>query len=205
MPWVPLLAGCCAGIVATGVLALFARGLAQPSVLGTWTRAAFVPVVAGVAFLLHDPYRQLAGALPVRAWLTTALRVALALPLLAGTCGAELWLADAASRLEGGLAAGFAAELAVEFAAAATIALAAAAAVARGRWHDLGGALAAPGALAALALLVLLAPHLQRQHLLPSRLLTPQLPPSLLAAAAAALVCWASRDPWRRLRCPGTS
>lgn len=64
MPWGPLLAGCLTGIGVTAALRIFAGPIETPVDLGAGVRASFVPVVAGLAFLLHDPCRQLTGALP---------------------------------------------------------------------------------------------------------------------------------------------
>jgi hypothetical protein len=211
MPWVPLLAGCCAGTGLTAALALLAGSLQQPLALGIFIRAAFVPVLAAAAFLPADPVRQLTGALPARAWLTPAMRLALALPVLAGTCWAELRLAGLAFAADLRVAGVHpqplpAAGLAAELAGCCAIALAVAALVARGRWHDLGGALAAPAAVAVLAALALLP-----VHLLPAGMvgLTRHQQHAWAGAArgwlavtviAFAVACWAARDPWRRWR-----
>ena len=93
LPWGPLLAGCLSGIGVTAALRIFAGPIETPVDLGAGVRASFVPVIAGLAFLLHDPHRQLTGALPAASWLTPAIRVALALPVLALTGAIQLHLA----------------------------------------------------------------------------------------------------------------
>jgi hypothetical protein len=209
MPWGPLIAGCCAGVCVSAALARLARTLPDPSALASGARLAFVPVVAGVAFLLHDPHGQLTRVLPARAWLTSAVRLALALPVLAGAWWAQLSLDGAALTTYLHQAGQRPAlpwlGLTAELAAGCALALAAAALVGRGRWQDLGGAVAAPAALAALAVLVLVP-----LHLLPAALAGMSVAQhhawiaagrrwGVVAVAAAALACWASRDPWRRL------
>jgi hypothetical protein len=211
MPWGPLLAGCGTGICVGLAVALF-RGLSQsPPAIAAGVRASFVPVVTGLAFLLHDPHRQLTVALPVRAWLPSAVRVALALPVLGATSGAELYLAARALAADlRGMGAGPAGlpwiALAAELAAWCLLALAAAAVVARTRWHDLGGVVAALSAIAVLAFL-----GLAPLHLLPTAFIGMTAAQrhawtlawqlwAVVAVAAAALATWASRDPWRRAR-----
>lgn len=211
MPWGPLLAGCGTGICVSLAAALSRGATQQPPQIVLGVRASFVPVMVGLAFLLHDPHRQLTAALPARAWLTSAVRVALALPVVAVTCSAELYVA--AQALAANLRAAGAGSvalpwtaLAAEFAAWCLLALAAGAVVARTRWHDLGGVVAAPCAIAALAIL-----GLAPLHLLPTAFTDMTAAErhawtlawrlwagfSLAAIAAAA---WASRDPWLRAR-----
>ena len=211
MPWGPLVAGCGTGICVAQAMALFRGPLQSPPGVVLGLRASFVPVMTGLAFLLHDGHRQLTGALPVRAWLTSAVRAALALPLLCATAGAELVLAARALAADprrpgaGPVALPWTA-LAAELAAWCLLALAAAALTARTRWHDVGGVVAALGALATLAVLALAPLHLlptaftgmtaaERQAwTLAWRLWL------VVAVLAAALAAWASRDPWLRTR-----
>jgi hypothetical protein len=216
MPWGALLAGCGAGICICLAVALF-RGAGQQSadiVLGI--RGGFVPVMAGIAFLLHDPYRQLAAASPAPAWLTSAVRVALALPVLTVTCWVQLHLAGralgadlraAAGRGPGAEAASLPwIALAGEFTAWCGLALAAAAVLARTRWQDLGGVAAALCALAMLAIF-----GLAPLHALPAQFADMTKPDqhawtmawrlwAAVTPAALALAAWASRDPWLRMR-----
>ena len=95
-PWVPLLAGCCAG---TGLsLAMdFTARTQDPRLVATLVRASFVPVLAGLAFVLQDRHWLLSASLPVPGWIATAMRAGLVLPFLAVTC----WLQqpDGADRL----------------------------------------------------------------------------------------------------------
>jgi 1,4-dihydroxy-2-naphthoyl-CoA hydrolase len=211
IPWGPLLAGCGAGVCAGLAMALFRGPIRSPPGVMLGLRAGFVPVMTGLAFLLDDPHRQLTAALPVRAWLTRAVRVLLALPVICATAWAEFVLGTRALAADPrGPDARPAAlpwtALAAELAAWCLLALAAAAIMARTRWHDVGGVVAALGALATIAVLAVAPLHLlptaftdmtaaERQAwTLAWRLWL------VVALVAAALAAWASRDPWLRTR-----
>jgi hypothetical protein len=208
--WGPLLAGCLTGIGVVVTLRIFAGPIETPPSLGIGIRASFVPVIAGLAFLLHDPHRQLTAALPARAWLTPALRVAMALPVLGLGCAVQLLVAGRA------LAADLQAAgkppaalpwlaLAAELIAWCALALALAAGLERTRWHDLAGIVAAIGAMAVVGALALVPLHLlpatiadmttaqQRQWAWAWQLW------AAAAAAAAVIAGWAAGDPWRRI------
>lgn len=179
MPWAPLLTGCLAGLAMTAVLWVLARRGAGPDALSLGLRGSFIPLMAGAAFLLHDANRQLTTTLPARAWLTPALRVALALPVLAATAAAQLAIASQALRADlgrdvqeglrfpGQAAPGLAGlpglpwlALAAEAAAWCAVAIALAAALERTRWQDQAGLIAALGALALVAAATQLPLHL---------------------------------------------
>jgi hypothetical protein len=166
LPWGPLLAGCCAGIAVTVALRIYAGGGTEtPADVSVGVRCSFVPVIAGVAFLLHDPYRQLTGAMPARAWLMAALRVALAMPVLVLSAAIQLGLADWALATDlqvAGQPAGGLPWIAVadELAAWCALALALSAALERTRWHDLAGLGAAVGTLAVVGALAVPPLHL---------------------------------------------
>jgi hypothetical protein len=213
LPWGALLAGCLTGIAVTAALRRFAGPIETPVDLGAGVRASFVPVIAGLAFLLHDPHRQLTGALPTRAWVTPAIRVALALPVLALTGAIQLHLAARAlaadQRAAGQPAAGLPwVALTTELAAGSALALLLAAGLERTRWRELAGVVAAIGALAVAAALALLPLHMlpaaitdmtsaqARQWIAASRLW------AVTGGAAALVAGWAAGDPWRRVRSP---
>lgn len=213
LPWGPLLAGCLTGIGVTAALRVFAGPVETPAELGAGVRASFVPAIAGLAFLLHDPQRQLTGALPAPPWLTSALRVALALPVLALTGAIQLDLAARALavdlRAAGQPPAGLPwVALTAELAAWCAFALAFAAALERTRWGDLAGFAAAALALAAVGALAVLP-----LHLLPAAIVATTRAQQhrwtaawrfwAAAGGTAALVAgWAVGDPWRRARLP---
>ncbi len=207
--WGPLLAGCVSGIGVTVALRIFAGPIESPSALGTGIRVSFIPVIAGLAFLLHDPGRQLTGTLPARAWLPSALRVAVALPILCLSCLIQLLTAARAIAVDlhaigqpGSLPW---LALTAEFIAWCAVALALAAGLERTRWHDLAGLVAAVCALLVVGALALVPLHLlpatiadmssaqQRQWTAAWRLW------AAAAAAAAVVAGWAAGDPWRRV------
>ncbi len=218
LPWGPLLAGCLAGIGVAAALRIFAGPIETPVDLGAGIRASFVPVVAGLAFVMHDPYRQLTGALPAWPWLTPAIRVGLALPVLALSCLIQLQVAARAlaadlHTVNHGLASHGVAGLpwvafTAEFAAWCALAIALAASLDRTRWRDQSGFAAAALALAMVGGLALLPVHLlpaaitamtsaQRQHWTDAWRLW-----VTCGVAAAMIASWAAGDPWRRLRWP---
>jgi hypothetical protein len=208
MPWGALAAGCATGLV----ISLAARLLAPsspPGSVGVIMRAASIPLVISFAFLAYDPHRNLTAALPAPAWLTTAAHVAFAVPAVSLTASLQLMLA--AAELHGGRSYGVPAahlpwpSFLAQLTACSAMALAAAAIVSRSGWHDLGGALAAPAALAVATLLAVLP-----LRLLPAAvtgLTGPRHPARIqaepiwwaLGLLAALIACWASRDPWSRL------
>jgi hypothetical protein len=213
LPWGPLLTGCLTGIAVTAALRIFAGPIETPVELGAGVRASFVPVIAGLAFLLHDPHRQLTGALPVPPSLTSAIRVALALPIFALTGAIQLRLAARALAVDLHAAGQLPAELpwvalSAELAAWCAIALALAAGLERTRWRDIAGFAAAALVLAAVGALALIP-----LHFLPAAII------SMTSAqrhdwtvawrlwvatggAAALIASWAAGDPWRRVRLP---
>lgn len=206
-----LLAGCAVGLCISLAAHLLGHPFQQPASITLTVRAAFVPVVADVAFLASGPHRALAASLPAPTWLITAAHLLIALPLLVLTAWIQLSLGaadlSAALRFQGAAAAPLPwTALGSELAAWLAVALAAAALVARTRWSDLGGAIAAPAALAFLALLALAPAHLfptaftaesRSQH---SAWLHAEWGWWALGVIAALVLGWASRDPWLRLR-----
>jgi hypothetical protein len=211
LPWGPLVAGCAVGLGVSLAAYQFAQPFQQVAGLSLTVRAAFVPVVAAVAFLASGPHRNLTAALPAPAWLTMAAHLVIALPVLALTAWTQLEFAAASLRTDlrfQNMAdvhlpwSSFCAELT----AWSAVAVAAAALVARTRWNDLGGAMSAPVALAFIALLAR-----TPLHLFPTAF-TGLTPPEhsawlqaqwrwwALALMAALMACWASRDPWLRFR-----
>lgn len=191
MPWGTLLGGCAIGLAASAVANRFAGPAPDSAGVTAVLQAAFVPLALVAAFLAADPHRRLVAALPAPAWLTAATHTALALPVLAVTAVLQLRLAAAE------LAAGQRytpvpahlprSALWAELAAAAAIALAIASVVARTRWHELGGAIAAPVSLAVIAAMNAAWADVTWRLL-------------LVGALAVATAAWAQRDPWLRWR-----
>lgn len=204
VPWGTLIVGSAAGVGFSLAVRAFAHPATPQAELVTGVRLAFVPPLVGLGFVLHDRHRQLAGALPVPAWVTSALRVVLALPLVAATCWLQFWLVTKAKLPVP--------PVATEMAGCGLITLAVAAAVERGRWRDLGGGAAVPAALALIGVLAVLS---MLKHspvrLLPtvfSGMTAAQLREwdrawlawAAAGAAAAVAAGFFSRDPWRRIR-----
>jgi len=210
-PWGPLLAGCLAGIGVTLALRIFAGQSESAAALGVGVRASFLPLTAGVAFLLHDPARQLTGALPARAWLTPAMRAGLALLVLCGSCTLQFAVAAGALavdlRAAGQPSAGLPwLALAGELAAWCAVALALAAGLERTRWQNLAGVIAAMGAMAMVGALARAPFHLFSATIADMTRAQQQqwtLAWQLWVAAGIAAGCaaaWAVGDPWRRAR-----
>jgi hypothetical protein len=190
MPWGTLLGGCVIGLAISVVGYRFAGPASDSAGVTAVVRAAFVPLVLVAAFLAADPHRPLVAALPAPAWLTAATHTALALPVLAGTAALQLHLAAAelaAGRRYTGVPAHLPRSLlSAELAAAVAIALAAASVVARTRWHELGGAIAAPVSLAVIAATQAAWAGVTWRGL-------------LVGALAVVAAAWAQRDPWLRV------
>ncbi len=204
MPWRPLIAGTGTGLALSVLIARLASAAEPQAELVTSVRLAFLPTLAGLGFLLHDEHRQLAGALPVPTWVIPALRLSLALP----TAGLSCWLqfglvARAVAQGEAGPLPVL--PLGTEFAGCCAVVLAVAAAAERGRWQDLGGAVAVPAALALLAVLalpplrLLPAPYAGLTTAQHTAWLRAWLAWAMLGVAAALLAAWFSRDPWHRI------
>jgi hypothetical protein len=207
MPWRPLLAGCGTG-AALLTAASFTSTLRQTSSMVTVVRLGFVPVVVGLSFLLREPGRDLATSFPAPGWLAAAARLALAVPVIAATACVQFGLASSASRGAPPGAMAFPGRvpwlaLSAELTAWCAVTTAAAALVARSRWDSLGGAVAAPAALALIAALGYWPPHLLPAPTDGAEQLSWQHAHqawALLVLAGTAAACWASRDRWSRPR-----
>jgi hypothetical protein len=210
MAWGPLLTGCLAGIGFTVLLRIFAGQAETPASLGGGIRVAFVPVIAGLAFLLQDPHRLLTAALPVRDWLPPAVRVALALPVVALTGLLQLEIGDRALRADLH-AAGQppvplpSPALMTELGAWCLVTLLLAAAIGRTRWHDIAGISAAVGAVVVIGIAAILPFHLIPAAVAGMSALQDRQWDAAwqfwgaTAVAAAVLLARATGDPWRRL------
>lgn len=211
-PWVPLAGAAGLGILIVATMSYFVGPFQRPADLIAGLRAAFAATAIGVGFVLSDPAEDLLEAVPMPAWTLRAVRVAIAIPVLALGGAGELILAarglTADERLQGlGHRPLAWPGLTLELVGFCGLALLAAAAVDRVRWRDLGGVIAAPlglGLIAALALAPL--------ALLPTAYLLGATNTghaawisatwswSAVAAVSVLLAGWASRDRWQRLR-----
>jgi len=199
MPWVPLITGCLAG---TGYLTLMAHVADSAHwLLGSgYVREAFLPAIAGLAFVVRAPFRPLTQVTPVPAWVTPASHLLLAAPILAATCWAQLRIAahNTVTLTLGDPPAAY--PLIAQLTGWCTVTVAAAACVDRSRYADLGGATAVPVSAAVIAL----AWYLPMTH----KLLVQ--PPATahgvtvawyaIATGALALTCAAMRDQWHRYK-----
>jgi hypothetical protein len=194
MPWVTLITGCVAGTVFLAAVA-HAAGTSH-SLLGEGTvRLALLPAVVALAFILRMPFRPLTQTTPVPAWVTPAGHLVVAAPILVLTCWAQLRIMSHVGPPHTPPAVY---PVIAQFAGWSAVSVAAAAWVDRSRYADLGGAIAAPASLAAIAL-GWYAP-------ITARFLTqpPATPHALtiawyaVATAALASTCVAMRDRWHR-------
>jgi hypothetical protein len=197
MPWGTLCAGCLAGTVYLAVM-VHVTGVSRTPLGPGDVRLAFLPAIAALAFIPRTRFRPVVQATPVPAWVAPAGAILFAAPILALTCWAQLTIM--ARSVPPGMVRHSPAVYPViaQLTGWCAVTVAVAACVDRSRYADLGGAVAAPVSLAAIAL-AWYAP-------LSSRLVAQ--PPATphgatvawyaVAAAAAALTCAALRDQWHR-------
>jgi hypothetical protein len=197
MPWVTLIIGCLAGTAFLAVMARVADTSHAPLGLAT-ARLAFLPAIAALAFIPRIPFRPLTQVTPVPAWLAPAGHIALAAPVLAVTCWAQLRIVahtipprtlshppaiyPVIAQLTGWCA----------------VTVAAAACADRSRYADLGGAIAAPVSFAAIAL-AWYAPVTGRFLMEPPATAhAVTIAWYAIATAGLTLCCTAMRDRWHR-------
>jgi hypothetical protein len=151
MPWVTLISGCLAG---TGYLAVMARvaGTSHSPLDPGTVRLSFLPAIAALAFVLRAPFRPVTQATPVSAWLAPAGHIALAAPVLAVTCWAELRVVAHTIPPHTFSHPPAIYPLIAQLIGWCAVTVAAAACADRSRYADLGGAIAVPVSFAAIAL-----------------------------------------------------
>lgn len=195
MPWTTLITGCVAG---TAVLAVVAHvaDTAHWQLSQAAVRFAFASAIAALAFLPRAWFRPVTQATPVPAWVASAGLIVLAAPVLAVTCWMQLLIVARTIPAPGRPPAVY--PLLAELTGWCLLAVAIAACVDRSRYADLGGAIAAPVSLLAMAVAVYI-PEINRHLFTPSA--TPRavsIAWSAIAAVALALTCAAMRDHWHR-------
>jgi hypothetical protein len=197
MPWVTLISGCLAG---TGYLAVMAR-VADTS---HWTLSqgtvhlAFLPAAAALAFVLRAPFRPVAQATPVPAWVAPAGHIVLAAPVLAITCWAQLRIMARTIPAHTLSHPAAVYPMIAQLTGWCAVTVAAAACADRSRYADLGGAVAAPVSFAAIAL-AWYAPVTARFLVEPPATAhTVTVAWYAITTAALALTCAAMRDQWHR-------
>lgn len=196
MPWVTLLTGCLAGTVYLAVMAHLADASHSPLGPGT-VRLAFLPAIAALAFVPRAPFRPLTQTTPVPAWVAPAGHLLLATPILAVTCWTQLRIIAYTIPLHA-IYLPSVYPLIAQLTGWCAVTVAAAACANRSRYADLGGAIAAPVSLAAIAL--------AWNTPITSRFLVepPATPHGVTiawyaaASAASALTCAAMGDQWHR-------
>jgi hypothetical protein len=195
VPWATLLAGCAAGTVLLGLLGETSR---TPLDQGT-VRLTFLPVVAAVAFVPRVPSHALTGTAPLPGWVTSAAQTFLAVPVVAITCWIQLVIMTTTLPPGAGHPPAIY-PLIAQLTGWCAIGVAAAAACDRSRYSDLGGAVAAPLALGAIAV-AWVTPGLKDALALP-----PAAPQTATIAwygvttAAFAVTVAGMRDRWHRYR-----
>ena len=197
MPWGTLLASCLAGTLYLAIVAHVGKDsgwlLGQGNV-----RLAFLPAVAGMAFVLRVAFRPLTEAVPVPSWVTPAGHLLLAVPILAATCWGQLCIMTQTipPHALGHPPAIY--PLLAQLTGWCAVATVAAACVARSRYADLGGAIGAPVSFAAITL-AWFAPITSRILVEPAATAkSVTIAWYAIAAAALLLTCAAMRDQWHR-------
>jgi len=195
MPWVTLISGCLAGLAFLAVMARVADTSHSPLTQGT-VRLSLLPAVATLAFVVRAPFRPLTQATPVPAWMTPAGHLLLAAPILAVTCWAHLRIMVHTIPPHTHPPAVY--QLVAQFAGWCAVAVAAAACADRSRYADLGGAVAAPVAFAAIAVAWYLPVTAKILVAPPATARGVTVAWYSVASAALALTCAAMRDQWHR-------
>lgn len=196
MPWATLLTGCLAGTTLLAVLAAAADTSHQP--LGQDSvRLAFLPALAGLAFVARGAFRPLTLATPVPAWVGVTGQVLLAAPVLALTCWVQLCItAHTIPSWAGRMPTQY--PLLAQLTGWSAITIAIAAGVDRSRFAELAGTAAAPLSLAVIGI-AWYSPALN--HLLvtpPANAHTVTVSWYAIAGGAAVLASAALRDRWHR-------
>jgi hypothetical protein len=200
MPWVTLITGCLATIAIFTIEVRIAAHYQATFWLDQGTvRLCLLPAAAALAFVPYVPFRPLTRAIPVPACVIPAGHLLLAAPVLAVTCWAQLRIMASAIPPHAPqdphepLSA-----LVAQLIGWAAITVAAAACVARSRFADLGGVVAAALGFAVIA-------FAWYTPLTAEFLVNPPASPHSVtigwyATTAAALIvtCAVMRDPWHR-------
>jgi hypothetical protein len=197
MPWVSLMVGCLAGTIFLAFLAHVARTshwqLSQVTV-----RFAFLPAVAGLAFVSRAPFRPLSQATPVPAWVVPVWHLLLAAPVLAVTCWVQLRIMNYTIPPHSLGHAPAVYPLIAQLAGWCAVTAGAAAWVDRSRYADLGGAIAAPVSFAVIAIASYAPVGARFLADPPATAHAVTITWYAIATAALVLTCLAMRDQWHR-------
>jgi hypothetical protein len=188
-----LLAGC-----ATGTVLLAALGQTSRAPLDQGTvRLTFLPAVAALAFVPRPPSQGLAETAPLPTWVTSAAQTLLAVPTVAITCWIQLMIMKTTIPVGAGHPPAIY-PLIAQLTGWCAIALAVAAACGRSRYADLSGALAAPLALATIALAWVTPGLKDALASPPATSQTATIAWYILATSALAIAVAGMRDGWHR-------
>lgn len=194
-PWVTLVCGCLAGTAILTIYAYIAHKYHSP-LSRTTVGLTFLVASATLAFVPRTLFRPLTQATPVPAWLAAAIQILLAFAVLALTCWVQLSLM--VYTIPSHTVAPAIYPLIAELTGWSTIFVAVAACCDRSRFADIGGGMAVPIGLVAIAL-ASYTPAVKDLFAAPPA--TPRAATIawyILAAAALALAYAAMRDNWYR-------
>ena len=192
-----MLAGCVTG---TALLALLGETSHTPLDQDA-VRITFLPAIVALAFVPRTPFQALNQTAPLPGWVTPAAQTLLAAPVVAITCWAQLLIMARTIPAGAGHPPAIY-PLIAQLAGWSTLGVAAAAVCNRSRYSDLGGAIAAPVTLAAIAL-AWVTPGLKDALAFPPA--TPQTAAIAwysLATGALAVTLAGMRDRWYRYTRP---
>jgi hypothetical protein len=150
MPWATLLTGCLAGTVFLAIQAHVARNSSWQLQQGN-VRLALLPAVAALAFVPGAAFRPLTLTTPIPSWVAPAGQLLLASPVLAATCWVQLRVMNYTIPTHALGHAPAVYSLIAQFTGWCSVTVAAAVCVDRSRYADLGGAVAVPVSLGAIA------------------------------------------------------
>jgi hypothetical protein len=196
MPWATLIAGCLTGTALLAALAHFASR--HMPLVQNQVRLTLLPAVAALAFVPYASSRPLTQITPVPAWLSSTCQILLAIPVVAATCWVQLSLMTATTQPA---TAGHPAALypvIAQLTGWCALTVAAAACCQRSRYADLGGAVAAPFSLTAIALAWVTPPIRRFLVAPPATAHAATVVWYTTAAVAAAIAGLAVGDQWHR-------
>jgi hypothetical protein len=193
VPWATLLAGCATGTVLLAVLGQTSRTpLDQDTV-----RITFLPAVVALAFVPRPPSQALAETAPLPTWVTPAAQTLLAVPPVAITCWVQLMIMTTSIPVRAAHPPAIY-PLIAQLTGWCAIGVAVAAACGRSRYADLSGALAAPLALAAIALAWVTPGLKDALAFPPATSQTATIAWYIVATSALAIAVAGMRDGWHR-------
>jgi hypothetical protein len=194
-PWVTLICGCLAGTAILASYAYVAHKYHSP-VSRTTVGLTFLLASATLAFVPRTLFRPLTQATPVPAWLAAAIQVLMAFAILALTGWGQLSLM--VYTIPDHTAGAAIYPLIAALTGWSTIFVAAGACCDRSRFADIGGGMAVPIGLAAIALATYTPAVKDLFVPPPATLRAATIAWYILAAAALAVAYLAMRDRWHR-------